>query len=127
LAKLKQEVFKILEFLDILEEFLFPYPEEKAEIYWGLYSRPIDILEKVSDANKTTSSQEEKFMNNLELEKVKFLVELKDIKHDFENVRSYNDYKLVKENATFTMNLMEKIEKAKEKVKNFNEREIIFK
>jgi len=41
--------------LDILEKYCFVFPEDKEMVYWELYSRPVDILMTVSEANKTAS------------------------------------------------------------------------
>jgi dynein heavy chain len=38
-----------------------------------------------------------------------------------------DNYKMVKENATEVLHINDRLEKAQEKVKSFNEREVLFK
>lgn len=85
------------------------------------------MLEIVSDASKESQVQEEKFTNKLEKEKEVFVKELKELAIELHTVKGFSDYKAVKDSATGALALMEKYEKAAEKVKNFNERELIFK
>ena len=73
LVKIKQEVKAILRFLNLMEDWSFDFPEDKALLYWELYSRPMEIVEAVGEANKNINSQEEKFTYNLDHEKVLFL------------------------------------------------------
>ena len=73
LVKIKQEVKAILRFLNLMEDWSFDFPEDKALLYWELYSRPTEIVEAIGEANKNINSQEEKFTYNLDQEKVLFL------------------------------------------------------
>ena len=60
-------------------------------------------------------------------EKDKFQKELLDFAKSFERVKQFDNYKNVKEFATEVMHLNDKFEKALEKIKSFNEREVLFK
>ena len=44
LIKTKNEVKAILRFLNLMEDWSFDFPEDKALLYWELYSRPTEIL-----------------------------------------------------------------------------------
>jgi len=127
LVKIKQEVKAILRFLNLMEDWSFDFPEDKALLYWELYSRPMEIVEAIGEANKNINSQEEKFTYNLDQEKVLFLYEIKKLYSEFNIVKQYNDYKNVRNNSVSANALSEKIDKATDKLKNFNERETIFK
>ena len=83
LVKIKQEVKAILRFLNLMEDWSFDFPEDKALLYWELYSRPMEIVEAVGEANKNINSQEEKFTYNLDQEKVLFLYEIKKLYSEF--------------------------------------------
>lgn len=50
LAHLHSEVFGVMKYLNLMENFQQKYPEEKYEYFWFLFSRPIEILEAVSDS-----------------------------------------------------------------------------
>jgi len=66
LIKTKNEVKAILRFLNLMEDWSFDFPEDKALLYWELYSRPTEILYNINEANRSINSQEEKFTHNLD-------------------------------------------------------------
>lgn len=55
-----------MKYLNLMEVFQQKYPEEKYEYFWFLFTRPIEILETVSDASRIAQIQEEKFQIVLE-------------------------------------------------------------
>lgn len=67
-------------------------------------------------------------MTQLELEKDRFLKELKELQHEFGGIKLFKEYSKdkVKDNATVAMSLMDRCYKSLEKVKSFNEREGLF-
>lgn len=66
-------------------------------------------------------------MDNLDLEKEKFAKELVFLQNEFLEIKKFNNYVNVKEYAIQTNHLKEKIDKAYNQLKSFNEREAIFK
>jgi dynein heavy chain len=79
------------------------------------------------EANRVISGQEEKFKANLAQEKVQFAAELATLESDFTEIKKFDSYASVSKYGSFVVSLNEKIEKAKEKIKSFNERESLFK
>lgn len=110
-----------------MESKCFPYDEAKESVYWNLQQRPVQILERVSEGLKTATNKEEKLMNNLEQEKEAFDKNLKLLRQDFETIKGFKNYADARKNAAFVFQLKENIEKSFEKVRSFNEREVLFK
>jgi len=96
--------------------------------FWDLKTRPQEIRLNVGEGQRTAQLQEEKLTSQLELEKDKFLKELKELQGEFAFIRLFKEYSKdkVKDNASVAMSLMDRIYKSLEKVKSFNEREALF-
>lgn len=127
LAKLKREVYQVQNMIDIMEGQCFLYDEAKESVFWNLQQRPVQILERVSDGMKTASLKEEKLMSNLDMEKEAFDKNLRLLKQDFETIKSFKNYSDARKNASVVFQLKEKIDQSFEKVRSFNEREVLFK
>ena len=63
----------------------------------------------------------------MESEKERFGKEIQDISKQLKEVKKFDSYKFVKEQATETMKLSERFEKGFETIASFNERENLFK
>ncbi|CAK93776.1 unnamed protein product (macronuclear) [Paramecium tetraurelia] len=127
LAKKKQEVDCLYDYLTIFEEMSHTFEDKNLYEFWNLYSFPPEIKNHVIEGQRKANLQEQKFIENLDNEKDKFQGELRELAELYLTVQKFDDYTKAKENATEVMSLNERLQKAKEKVESFNERERLFK
>jgi dihydroxyacetone kinase-like predicted kinase len=81
----------------------------------------------VSDGQRNASYQETKLMENLEQEKEQFFKDLQELGKSFQVVQRFDNYSKVKVHADEVMSLVDRFDKGQERVKSFNEREVLFK
>lgn len=128
LAKMNTEVNGVYQFILILEKYHYPLEYSNMQNYWYLKTNPADVKEAVMLGKQMQETQQDKFMNNLNQQKDKFFAELTALDETFKNVCKFSNYQTnAKQNNIDTLVLQESIEKALDKVRSFNEREILFK
>jgi predicted nucleic acid-binding Zn-ribbon protein len=64
------------------------------------------------EGSRNVSQQEQKFTEKLEAEKEAFSRELVGLQDTLEDVKKYDSYKMVKDNASDVMGLRDRLEKA---------------
>lgn len=101
---------------------------ESKEMYkfWFLKISPLEVKKAFIDAKRTSQEKEQHFVGVLEDEKKKFESDIADFKKEFENLKLYSSYSEVNEYSKNSNELGEKLDLAKEKRSNFNEREDLF-
>ena len=81
----------------------------------------------VTEASRVASTQEIKFIDQLDIEKERFAFDLQKQIDSFEKIKLLRLYSDVQENTMLTNSLKEIIDNLQSTLKSFNEREVIFK
>ena len=102
----------IMKFYEILDDYWFVLPDDKQLAYWVLYSKPMEVLVAMSGASRNLTSQEDRFLHNLDREKNDFCAELKQLYKEFAVIKKFSDHKNLKVNSSEASLFMDKYEKA---------------
>ena len=110
----------------MLDEFSWHFNENDIRNCMMLKSWPMVIGEIITDGNHTIVQKEEQFQNTLDSEKEDFKRELVEFETRFDKIVLFNSIDQVGDFVKLSHNLNTDIEKAKNKVQEFNERERLF-
>jgi len=102
------------------------YDEEAMVQFWILRVCPLQIKTAVLEGKRNAGQQEQAFMTKLENDKRDFDCELAKLKSDFEHLKTFDDYKKFFDHANFAIDLNSRYDQSIQKVKGFNEREVLF-
>lgn len=111
---------------EMLDEFSWHFNENDIRNCMMLKSWPMVIGEIITDGNHTIVQKEEQFQNTLDSEKEDFKRELVEFETRFDKIVLFNSIDQVGDFVKLSHNLNTDIEKAKNKVQEFNERERLF-
>jgi dynein heavy chain len=112
--------------IDMLSDFNYDIEHEVVERSFRSFGWPIQIQIDVCDSERSLDTQKQKFMDKLYQEKTEFERDMSRYQDDLEWVKSLNDYSLANKCATKIYTLKENLDRAKERVQSFVEREKLF-
>lgn len=110
----------------MLELYSVMYKTEDLENTFYQKMWPMTIGQVIQDGKTEISNQEEIFLAKLEKEKDEFNLQLKEYEERFKKIKLFNDIALVNETVKETNELRSNIENARDKIEQFNEREVTF-
>ncbi|CAJ1364386.1 unnamed protein product [Effrenium voratum] len=122
--------------INMLADFSFDIDTEVVERAFSSFAWPLQIQIDVGDSagrsdwqltrERSLDSQKQKFMEKLDREKTEYERDMARYQEDLEWVKSLNDYSLAMKCAHRIYSLRENLDRAKERVQSFLERERLF-
>ncbi|CEM09924.1 unnamed protein product [Vitrella brassicaformis CCMP3155] len=113
--------------IQMVSEFRYQVPEEVIESAFKAYSWPLQVQMDVQDTTRNLDQEKEKFMERLEEEKEAFEKDLAQYSKDLDFVRyEMGDFSQALKYAVKINGLKEALDRAKERVVSFQEREKLF-
>jgi hypothetical protein len=111
---------------ELLEKYSAVYKQEDLEFAFYQKMWPMTIGQVIQDGKQDIQTQEELFMTKLDKEKEEFNAQLKEYEERFKKIKTFNDIAQVNETVKETNELRSNIDNAREKIEQFNEREVTF-
>ena len=127
MGRLEREMWETTGMIRILEKFNQKIDQMVLIQSWLLFVSPLEIRGAFNEGQKICAHKEEVFMSKLEEEKILFLEELERIEVVFMNFIQIGSITNIQNSAERNENLKDRINESVNKVKNFNEREKLFK
>jgi len=112
--------------IDMVSDFCYEIGTEAIEQAFYSFAWPNRIISDVSDAQRSLDSQKQKFEEKLDQEKEEFQKDIAKYKEELEWVKTLNDYSLAMKVSTKICALKENLDRAKERIQSFAEREQLF-
>ncbi|CAL1158737.1 unnamed protein product [Cladocopium goreaui] len=112
--------------INMLADFSFFIDNEVVERAFSSFAWPLQIQIDVGDSERSLDSQKQKFMEKLDREKTEYERDMARYQEDLEWVKSLNDYSLAMKCAHRIYSLRENLDRAKERVQSFLDRERLF-
>ena len=112
--------------INMLADFSFQIDSEVVERAFSSFAWPLQIQIDVGDSERSLDSQKQKFMEKLDQEKTEYERDMARYQEDLEWVRSLNDYSLAMKCAHRIYSLRENLDRSKERVQSFVDRERLF-
>ena len=95
-------------------------------MHLGCGSRPVQIRVDVFDGTRSLDVQKVQFMAKLDDEKTDFVRDMTKYEDDLNWIKKLDDYQNAMKYATKITGLRENLERAKERLQSFQERERLF-
>jgi dynein heavy chain, axonemal len=111
---------------ELLELYSVMYKVDDIENTFFQKMWPMTIGQVIQDGKTEIANQEEIFLAKLEKEKDDFNLQLKEYEERFKKIKLFNDINQVNETVKETNELRGNIDNARDKIEQFNEREITF-
>ena len=125
LEKLKNDIAKLMESYDILDEFAFKLSQDSYDRKWNCFGAPKNIVELITKQTAFLDKEKEKFMTQMVNNQDEFserLNELEQIIGNFSQHQNIEDYEEV---GATVMQINERLKKCHEESKRFNTRELM--
>ena len=126
LKKLEKEIQDTYQYILLMERYGQQFEENAMIKYWLLKVCPLEVKIASTEAKKTSNDKEKEFVSILEEQKTKFESDITTYKLEFDRIKKFKKFSNV-ENASISSKLASNLENAKERRKDFNRREEIFK
>ena len=126
LDRLEADIEMTYKYMLLMEQHGHKFPANHMYKFWLLKISPLEIKRIFGDSQRTLVQREQYFIKTLEDEKKVFESQLQQYRNEFEQLKLFSQYNRVTEHAKFSEELGTKIDQAKERRVNFNEREQMF-
>jgi len=112
--------------IDMLSDFSREIECEVVERAFRSFAWPLQIQIDVCDSERSLDTQKQKFMDKLDQEKAEFERDMHRYHDDLDWVKGLSDYSMANKCATRIYTLKDNLDRAKERVQSFVDREKLF-
>lgn len=110
----------------MLDDFSFKYADVDIETFWLQKQWPLEISAQLTDGGAMIQNKEVVFMSKLDQEKDVFIKSIEAYKQTLEKIKKFNNLENANDFSADALELREQLNSAFDKIKQFNDREVLF-
>lgn len=126
--RLQGEIRAMQETLGVLDSFEYSITREDFNLSWSVVRYPQSVIEAMEETKMQIEFDNARFQKELQAEQTQFQANLEDFAKEVETFRDFGvgTTAQMEQNAAKVELLQEKLDKADELVKSFNQRDVLF-